>query len=133
MSHRASGGFEGDIPQQINSRLKHVIDLIDKMDEQVISRTQGKYTKESYMELIIDEYYGVGSNAITDKFADEVVSLKCNEKLLNESVEKTMQVFIFTFKAKFSKCPLLTEPVAENKKDLKKLLEFLHKPRVLEP
>lgn len=133
MSHRASGGFEGDIPQQINSRLKHVIDLIDKMDEQVISRTQGKYTKESYMELIRDEYYGVGSNAITDKFADEVVSLKCNEKLLNESVEKTMQVFIFTFKAKFSKCPLLTEPVAENKKDLKKLLEFLHKPRVLEP
>ena len=133
MSHRASGGFEGDIPQQINSRLKHVIDLIEKMDEQVISRTDGKYTKSSYMELIRDEYYAVGENAIEDKFADEVVSLKCDQALLDNTIEKTIQVFVFTFKAKFSKCPLLTEPNMDNKEDLNKVLEFLHRPRVLEP
>ena len=32
MSHRASGGFDGDIPHQVTNRLKHVIDLVEKMD-----------------------------------------------------------------------------------------------------
>jgi len=132
MSHRASGGFEGDIPHQINSRLKHVIDLVDKMDEQVISRTNGKYTKKSYMELIRDEYYAVGSNAIDDGFADEVVSLKCDESL-DGTVEKTVQIFIFTAKVKFSKCPLLTEPVVDDKENTQRVLDFLNKPRLMEP
>ena len=132
MSHRASGGFSGDIPQQINSRLKHVIDLIEKMDESVIARTKGKYNKESYMELIRDEYYGVGSNAIDDGFADEVVSLKCDESL-NEIVEKSIQVFIFTAKVKFSRCPLITQPIVDNEENRQQILDFLNRPRVLEP
>jgi ATP-dependent Clp protease protease subunit len=134
MSHRASGGFQGDIPHQISNRLKHVIDLVDKMDEQVISRTNGKYDKKSYMELIRDEYYAVGSNAITDGFADEVVNLKCSEELVNGTVEKVFQVFVFQVKVKFSKCPLMTSPVSIDKEEnTDKLLEFLNKARTLEP
>jgi ATP-dependent Clp protease protease subunit len=132
MSHRASGGFQGDIPQQVSSRLKHVIDLVDKMDEQVISRTDGKYTKNSYAELIRDEYYAVGTNAIEDKFADEVVSLKCDSSL-DGLVEKTVQSFIFSFKVKLSRCPLLTEPVIEQNQDTGKIMEYLEGRRNLEP
>ena len=133
MSHRASGGFDGDIPHQVTNRLKHVIDLVEKMDEQVISRTKGKYTKESYMELIRDEYYAVGSNAIRDGFVDKVVTLKCSPELLNENVEKTLNIFIFQIKAKFSKCPLITSPVIENKEDASKINDYLTKVRGLEP
>ncbi len=132
MSHRASGGFQGDIPQQVGSRLKHVIDLIDKMDEHVISRTNGKYTKNEYAELIRDEYYAVGNNAIEDRFADEVVSLKCDSSL-DELVEKTVQSFIFSFKVKLSRCPLLTEPLIERSEDTSKIMEYLEGKRSLEP
>jgi ATP-dependent Clp protease protease subunit len=132
MSHRASGGFQGDIPQQVGSRLKHIIDLIEKMDEQVISRTNGKYTKNEYAELIRDEYYAVGNNAVEDKFADEVVSLKCDSSL-DGLVEKTVQSFIFTFKVKLSRCPLLTEPVIEQNQDTGKIIEYLEGKRTLEP
>lgn len=109
MSHRASGGFQGDIPQQVSSRFKHITDLLEKMDEQVISRTNGKYNKKSYMELIRDEYWGVGSNAVADSFADSVVSLKCDESL-NGVTEKRIVSIFGVFNVAFSNCPLITEP-----------------------
>lgn len=110
MSHRASGGFQGDIPHQVQSRFKHITDLIQKMDDQVISRTNGKYTRNSYMELIRDEYWSVGENAIKDGFADEIASLKCDESL-DGSSEKTFNSFFGQVTVVFAECPLLTEPL----------------------
>lgn len=110
MSHRANGGFQGDIPQQVKSRFKHVVDLLDKMDEQVISRTSGKFNKKSYSELIRDEYWAVGSNALTDGFVDEVVSLKCDSSLDGVTTKNIMTLF-GPVSAAFSNCPLITEPV----------------------
>jgi hypothetical protein len=110
MSHRASGGFQGDIPQQVKSRFKHIVDLLDKMDEQVISRTNGKFNKKSYSELIRDEYWAVGSNAVTDNFVDEVVSLKCDSSLEGVTKKNIMTLF-GPVSASFSNCPLITEPL----------------------
>lgn len=131
MSHRASGGFEGDIPHQISNRLKHVIDLINKMDDHVISRTKGKYNRKSYMDLIRDEYYSVGSNAVDDGFADEVVTLKCDDAL-NQYVSKTITMFIFRVPVKMSKCPLASLPVADTKEDTEKLYEYFTNIRGME-
>jgi len=124
MSHRASGSFQGEIPHQINSRLKHVADLVGKMDDHVISRTNGKYTKSSYMELIRDEYYGVGSNGIQDRFADKIAVLKCDSELKETKVKKQIQVFFFKLDVEMSKCPLITEVklAKETKEDQKELL-----------
>lgn len=126
MSHRARGGFSGEIPQQVNSRLKHVIDLVTKMDEHVVSRTNGKHTLSSYSELIRDEYYAVGSNAIKDGFADSIAELKCSKELLEGKIKRTVQVFIFTAELTFSKCPLITNPVADdNSEQTKKVIKGL--------
>lgn len=110
MSHRANGGFEGDIPHQVNSRFKHITDLIEKMDDQVISRTKGKYNRKSYTELIRDEYWSVGSNAVNDSFVDAVASVKCDDSL-NDNTEKTFSTFFGTVNVTFSNCPLITEPL----------------------
>lgn len=110
MSHRASGGFQGDIPQQVKSRFKHITDLLEKMDEQVISRTNGKFDKKSYSELIRDEYWSVGSNAIDDNFADEVVNLKCDASL-DGSLTTTVFTPFGPIQATFANCPLITEPL----------------------
>lgn len=122
MSHRAHGGFEGDIPQQLNSRISHINQLLSKMDEQVISRTNGKHDKASYTELIRDEAWFVGDNAVTGGFADEVVTLKCSDEL-NSWTTKTIKFFIFTINVKFSNCPLISTPIVEQGDGAKEFLE----------
>jgi hypothetical protein len=133
MSHRANGTFGGDIPQQVSSRLKHIIDLISKMDKHVIRRTKGKYNKKSYGELIRDEYYSVGEDAIKDGFADEVVSLRC-DRSLNKLVDRRIEILPFIIaKVKVSKCPLMTAPVLDNSdKNYAKILEYFSTIRKLE-
>lgn len=131
MSHRASGGFEGDIPQQVNSRLNHIIQLVGRMDDQVISRTKGKYTRSSYMELIRDEYWVVGANTIKDGFADEEVSLRCDDSL-NGSAEKTFAAGPFVAVAKFSRCPLITAPVTEREEEAKEIRRLMNTVKNLE-
>jgi ATP-dependent Clp protease protease subunit len=131
MSHRASGGFEGDIPQQINSRLKHIIDLVGKMDEQVVSRTNGKFNKETYAELIRDEYWSVGTTAIKDGFADEVASLKC-DSTLNGTVTKIVRFSIFEAEVNFSKCPLISATVSADSENKAEMDRFLNSIRKLE-
>jgi ATP-dependent Clp protease protease subunit len=131
MSHRANGGFKGDIPHQVSNRLNHIINLVNKMDDHVISRTKGKYNRRSYMNLIRDEYYSVGSDAIKDGFADEVVTLKCDETL-NQYVTKTFTVVVFTVSVKLSKCPLVTLPVAETQEGTSKLHEYFTNIRSME-
>lgn len=130
MSHRAHGGFKGDIPQQITSRLNHIISLVGKMDEEVVKRTKGKHTKESYSELIRDEYYAVGSDAIDDGFADEVVTLKCDDSL-NTFKDITINVLFFQIEAQVSNCPLITMPVAKKPENTNKVLEYFSMRRQL--
>ena len=131
MSHRANGSFRGDIPQQVNSRISHITQLVDKMDEHVVSRTSGKYNKESYMELIRDEYWSVGDNAIKDGFADEVVTLKCDDSL-NSWTDKEVTVFIFNIKVKVAECPLITEPIfAGEQEQTEQVLKYFKEIRPL--
>lgn len=131
MSHRAAGGFDGDIPQQVTSRLNHVIQLVDKMDEQVIARTNGKFNKKAYLELIRDEYWVVGDNTIKDGFADEVASLKCDDSL-NGTTEKSFAVGPFLVRARVSKCPLITAPVTDKEEDAKEIRRLVNTVRNLE-
>lgn len=123
MSHRANGGVAGDIPNQLGNRLKHITDLLTKMDIHIVSRTKGKQTLKSYAELIRDEYYALGDAAIADGFADEVVSLKCDESL-NEYVTKEVAVLFFVIQVKMSKCPLASLPIVSEKEDMEKVNQY---------
>jgi ATP-dependent Clp protease protease subunit len=125
MSHQASiGGVQGNLPGQVNSRLKSINDLVRVLDEQAVARTKGKHTLKSYQELIRDEYYAVGKSAVEDGFADEVVSLKCDESL-DGTVTKNVQVFIFSVEVEFSKCPLITTAKVKNKEREEDTLRYL--------
>lgn len=131
MSHRARGGFNGDIPQQVKSRFKHITDLLEKMDEQVISRTNGKFSKESYSELIRDEYWAVGNNAVKDGFADDVAKVKCDASL-NGTTEKQLMTFFGSLTVSFANCPLITEPLAVEKENQTNLKIHMNEIRNLE-
>lgn len=131
MSHRANGSFRGDIPQQVNSRISHITQLVNKMDEHVVSRTSGKQNKESYTELIRDEYWAVGDNAINDGFADEVVTLKCDNSL-DGWTDKEVSMFIFSVTVKVADCPLITEPImSDNQEKSEQILKYFKEIRPL--
>lgn len=131
MSHRASGGFEGDIPQQVNSRLNHIVDLTNQMDIQVVSRTKGKYTLKSYQDLIRDEYWSVGASSIKDGFADKIAVLSCDSSL-DGTVTKELSMGFFISSVEFYKCPLITSPVIKKHEDIEKVNTFLKGYRKLE-
>lgn len=116
MSHQASGGFRGNIPGQVFSRYHHILQLISLMDDVVVNKSNGKFTKETYTELIRDEYWSVGKNTVNEGFADAIATLKCDSSL-NGWSSKTMRIFIFSIKVKFSDCPLITNPVIEEMGD----------------
>lgn len=110
MSHRVSGGFQGELPGEVTSRIGHILQVVDKMDEKVVDRTSGKWSKKEYQKLIADEYWATGSNAIKDGFADEIATIKC-DKSLNGSSEKQVTTFMgFTTTLKFPDCPIFTQP-----------------------
>lgn len=110
MSHKASGGFQGEFPGQIDSRYGHVLSHIAEQDKQVVSRTNGKQTLESYARLIQNEYWGNSTRAISDGFADQEVSVRCDNSLNGERTEQ-VDLGLFIVDVIFSKCPLITEPL----------------------
>jgi ATP-dependent Clp protease protease subunit len=131
MSHRASGGFEGDIPQQVNSRLKHIVDLTTEMDKQVVSRTKGKISLKAYQELIRDEYWAVGTSSIKDGFADEIATLSCDDSL-NGTVTKTFNAGFFVAEVEMAKCPLIMQVTAKKPEEYSKVMSYLNGLRKLE-
>lgn len=112
MSHRASGGLEGQFDGELESQYKMVKRKIDYMDS-IASKRMGK-TIEEYKAMIKDEYWVSGFDAAEEKAADEKVNLRCG-KTLSGSTTQEVQVFIFTLEVEFSNCPLIRGPLKVNK------------------
>lgn len=111
MSHKASGGFKGEFPGQLDSRYAHVMSHLIEQDKEVVSRTKGKQTLESYAQLIQNEYWANSSKAIKDGFADEEVTVSC-DKSLEGSKWQTIQTAFGDVDVEFAACPLISEPLS---------------------
>lgn len=111
MSHKASGGFSGEFPGQLDSRYNHVLSHLKEQDKKVVARTKGKQTLESYAKLIQNEYWADASKAIQDGFADEEVSMSCDESLEGTN-SRVINLGLFSADVTFSNCPLITQPIA---------------------
>lgn len=85
MSHRATGGFEGEFggqrPNQIDSRKALWEARLDEMDQATVDRTNGKQTLASYQKAYSSELWLTGSQAVEQGYADEVVSVNCDSSL----------------------------------------------------
>lgn len=111
MSHRAKGGFQGEFPGQLNSRYEHVMSHIIEQDKEVVGRTKGKQTLESYSKLIQNEYWANSEKAIKDGFADENVQVSC-DKSLEGTNEQRVELGFFAVDVTFSNCPLIVNPIS---------------------
>lgn len=85
MSHRAKGEFSGEFggqsPSQIDNRYKLWLTRIKELDEQTVSRTNGKQTLESYQKAYANELWLTGTQAVEQGYADRIVEVRCDSSL----------------------------------------------------
>lgn len=114
MSHRASGGFEGQFggqyPSQIDSRYALWKTRLDEMDKQTVSRTKGKQTLESYQKQYASEMWITGTQSVEQGYADRVVTIKC-DKTLNGTTAHEVSFMGMPVEYELDNCPINTSPI----------------------
>lgn len=122
MSHRARvGGLGGQIKGEFETRYRMIRRTVDALDY-IASQRMGIDTK-TYENLIFNEYWVYGFDAVAAKVADEQVLVRCGESMDGYDVT-TFDTVFGTVRVTFSKCPLIKEPesmelsrVAEENRD----------------
>lgn len=110
MSHRAYvGGLSGEINGELDAILNLIKTNVREM-EKVAAKRVG-ITLEKYKELVRDELWMTGSQAVEMGHADEVVLARCDRSLNGTHTEHFQSIF-GSLEVKFSNCPLVTYPVA---------------------
>jgi ATP-dependent protease ClpP protease subunit len=114
MSHRAAGGFEGSFggqaPSQIDSRYGFWLQRIKELDEQTVSRTNGKQTLASYQKQYASETWLTGTQSVEQGYADAIVTVHC-DKSLNGTVAHEVNFMGMGISYETSNCPLITSPL----------------------
>jgi ClpP protease-like protein len=114
MSHQASGGFQGQFggngKGQLFSRLNWITKILKKTDESIAARMGMKV--EDYQNLITNEYWVNGSDAVNDKAADREVLPRCGKSLMSGQESFSIQTMFGAVTLAFSKCPLITYPLS---------------------
>lgn len=114
MSHPMSGGMRGELGAGMSAenRANYLKEVIKTMDEQVVKRTNGKQTLQSYVKAYDNELWTTGQSAVDAGYADAVVGVSCSSDLLatNEIVDEREYIgsgLSLEIKYEFSKCPLM--------------------------
>lgn len=108
MSHRARGGLSGEMPGSFNVRAVFWLNLLRSMDETAAKRMGIRL--DAYQNLIRDEYWVRGTQALKDKAVDKVITVRCGESLRGQHVEK-METLFGTLAVTWADCPLIQTPM----------------------
>lgn len=109
MSHRAAGGTQGQIPGELNTRVKFFTHMVNKTSAKVAKRVG--LSPEAYAKLIHDEYWVQGDDAVADKMADRVVFVRCDKELSEGRSTETLQTFFGPIGLVYSTCPVVSAPL----------------------
>jgi ATP-dependent Clp protease protease subunit len=117
MSHRASlGGLKGQLDGEFETRYQMIKRKVDYLD--AIASKRMNMSVKNYKSLILNEYWVHGFDAAKENAADEMINVRCG-KTLNGTVNEKVMTFFGPVNVTFSKCPLITGPLAVNFKRIK--------------
>ncbi len=114
MSHKASGGFEGEFggeSSQLDSQYGLWLRRLKMMDAKTVERTKGKKTLKQYQAEYDNELWLNGAEAVKNGYADEVVAVKCSGALQGER-EEIVGFMGMRVRVVFDKCPIRTGPIS---------------------
>lgn len=120
MSHRMSiRGLAGEVPGEAVVAMNHALRLAHIMDESA-SKRMGMPVN-NYRELIRDEWWVLGQDAVMANAADKTVLLRCG-KDLNGTYDQEIESFFGSITLTWSECPLIAYPL---KVDLSAVFKFI--------
>lgn len=110
MDHRASGQFRGQFGEgEVESRLAWIKAIVKVVSERTAARLG--ISLEEYNAKIVNEWWNVGSDALNSGHADEVVTIVCDQALIDSRVSSTVFTIFGPESQIFSGCPLFGEPI----------------------
>lgn len=114
MSHHAAGEFAGSFggvsPSQMDSRYQFWLDRVKELDEQTVSRTNGKQTYKSYTEEYDHETWLGGTKSVARGYADRIVTVKCDLTLKGVTTHYA-SFFGVSLAYDLDNCPINTAPM----------------------
>jgi hypothetical protein len=122
MQHRASGGVEGQFNGSLNVRLNAINRSLDVLEGSTATRVG--MSLSAYREAIKDEWWGTASDALKLNVADSIILGQCDMSL-SGTREHTINSLFGSFTVIYSKCPLITAPLAVKAPESVKLNEYL--------
>lgn len=106
MAHRAKmGGVSGEIPGEVLVRINMILDILRSMETTNANRLG--VTLQKYQDVIRDEYWVSGVEAVKQNAADRVVAIQCDESL-DGTEDDVAQTPFGNIIIQFAKCPAIT-------------------------
>lgn len=116
MSHRMKiVGLGGEVPGEAVVRMNWMLRTAYKMDERVSKRI-GMPIK-NYRELIRDEYWVIGQDAVDAHMADSIANVTCGKDMFG-TYKDNVRTFFGSLKLTWSNCPLIRYPLKVNSNNL---------------
>ena len=109
MSHRAFvSGIKGEYPGSFISRVFSMGNQLMAINSRVASRAG--IPLKNYLDLIRNELWMGSDEAISYKFADKKITLRCDSSLSGYAEPQDLDLGLFSLKIQFHKCPLISQP-----------------------
>lgn len=109
MSHRAYvSGLGGEVNGELDAILNLLKSNINELNKVAASRVG--ISLKQYDDLIRDELWMTGQQAVDMNHADEVVLAVCDKSLMGTRVQ-TFRTFFGSIDVEFSNCPLVVAPL----------------------
>jgi hypothetical protein len=80
------------------------------MNERASKRV--KMSIESYKQAIVNELWSFGAGSVESNQADQVASVSCAKELLSKNEKRNVETLFGTVEVTFSRCPLVSGPIA---------------------
>jgi ATP-dependent protease ClpP protease subunit len=110
MQHRARGGFDGQIPGELNSRTDFYTDRVKEIEE--VEAVRMGISHEEYAKLVINEYWTAGGRAVQENAADRIVKASCDATLVNGVKKEVINTMFGPVEVEWSNCPLVASPLS---------------------